>query len=222
MYNEKKEKYVPKNLEIIKALKEVNYSSDKICTVANYVTESLRETFQFIKDNPYMIGDRLANAYIVLSVSILTDQSSTNPEINYAILTVSGVVKKVCETYVELEYVNNANETIKSTVAYDDIVYLYHISIAENFEAYVNKINSLPPLCYCPENSEFDLLVKLAKTISKNEENPINIKFVLDGVLTREFESSNIAILRNLVVTEELFVNPITAISSFINIAKCN
>lgn len=220
MFNEVKEKYIPKSLEILEKCKNVSYTNFKPCTPASYVTDTLRETFKFIKENPYIIEGNVANVYILCGVSILEDESSTNVTNNYATLTISGVVKKVCETYVELEYINNEGETIFSTIAYDNIVYLYHLSIIEYFEEYVNAINSLPPLCYCLEDSKFNLLVKLAKTISNEPD--ANLKLVLDGVLTRNIAAENIAILRNLVIVEEFFVNPINYIGAFIKVAECN
>lgn len=196
---------------------DVGVMSEEIgCTQTEDVKKSIRASFKFIKDNPIIEDGKVLNAHITLGVFLTKSQDSTKNEFDYGLTEVDGVVKDVCDSYVVLKAVNSSGQEFEVKVIYEDMVTFWHLTIYRNFEAYVNYINSeVPPLCKDLASESYNLLVKIAKILGRNMENERNFVFILNRVLTRRIKAEGIAIIRNLIVVDELFVDPITSIQGF-------
>lgn len=211
MFDKEKEgKFKSERNESIKRLiKEV----EEGCTKTEDVKETIRASFQFIKDNPLTVEGRTVNAHITLGTFLTKSIDSVKNEFSYGITDVDGVVKEVCESYVVLSSTNVKGQKFQVKVLYDEIVYFWHSTIYENFEAYLNYINCVVSPLYkdlCSES--YNLIVRIFNIISKNYKNERDFVFILNKVLTRRIKAEDVLILRNLVITEELFILPITSI----------
>ncbi len=227
MFDKSKEnKFKSKNPEVIKALRELDYAADDMekakCTATDNVSASIKASFQFIKDNPILVGGKPTFATILMKVFLLKDESLVDLNFNYATTEILGVVKEVCDNYVVLTFKNNTNNEFEINIIYEDIVYFYHPTIEKNLQAYVNYINStVPPLCREKANESYDLLVKIAKIIGRNNPNERDFTFIIDRILTRKIKAQDVGILRNLLILEDLFILPITSTQGFIQNGAC-
>ncbi|MGL4774193.1 MAG: hypothetical protein ACRC2K_11550, partial [Clostridium sp.] len=193
-------------------------SKVKGCTLAEDVKKSIRASFQFIKDNPLIIGGRIAYTYITLGVFLIDSIDSTKSQTGYGITDVSGEVKKVCESYVVLTSRNVNGQEFNIRVVYEEIVYFWNQTINENFDAYVNYINGvIPPVCEDSMSESYNLLSRIDDILS-GKKNMRDFVFILNRVLTRRIDWEGIVVLRNLVISDELFVTPITSIQGFVQV----
>lgn len=192
------------------------------CTYPDDVKVTLKASFQFIKDNPVVIDGKTQEVYITIDVFLKENENEEENNFNYAITSLSGVVKEVYDSYAVLEAKRESGKSFDIKVIYEKIVYFGHITIRKNFESYVDYINKNAALCKDCYSEGYNLLVRLAKILGKNDPKERNFIFILGKVLTREIEAKNISILRNLIVVEELFINPITSIQGFSQIPNEN
>lgn len=195
---------------------EMEMGEGNYCTRSEDVRKSIRASFQFIKDNPLIVNGKIACVNITLGVFLTKSIDSTQNGFQYGITDIVGAVKNVCESYVVLTSTNSSGEEFDIKVIYDEIVYFWHSTISENFESYANYINKVvPPLCKDLKSESYNILVRLAKSLGRNIANERSFVFILAKVLTRVIKPLEIDIVRNLIVIDELFINPITSIQGF-------
>lgn len=221
MFDNKAEKYVPKHVNIMANYKKVQATKCGDCLKAGDITATIRESFRFIKEKEASSLEPPNNITILTGVWLQGDQSNYKNSRNVKIALITGIITKVCETYAELSYTNSSGDLIKTVVSYDGIIYFTHVVIYEYFEEYVAKISKFPPLCENKNDENYKVLERLSKLL-EGSDNKRNFEFILGGVLTREFQATSIAIVRNLIILEEFFVIPITSISGFLQTGNCN
>lgn len=221
MFNERIEKYIPKNLDLISKLRKIEIPYDSCCLSSENTLPAIRETFKFIKEKETSPLVQPSNVTIITGIWITKDESNFMQTGEYTFATVTGIVKQVSSKYVVLSYANLQGESILTTITYNSIITLNHPAIENYFEEYVTKINHLPFLCPNNKNENYALLRRLSDTLLRTNTST-NLKFIINGVLSRDFQNSSIAILRNLIVLEEFFLIPVTSLSGFLLNPQCN
>lgn len=229
MFDKSKEgKFTSKRAEFMKALREdvasfkVSDGENTSCLKVNNVNNVLKATFQFLKDNQQLEGGAVALTFIVLKIFLTNNFSSTQNNFQTATTYLTGQVKEVYESFVVLTSKNSLNQEFEVTISYEDIVYFGSSAILDNFENYVNLINSFPPLCKDTCSESYDLLVRIAKILGKNDPRERDFVLVLDRALSRRIGANELGILRNLVLVDEFYIIPITSIQGFSQVPNQN
>lgn len=219
MFKHNAEKYVSKQTELTANYKKVQATDCKQCLNAGNTVATIRESFRFIKSKEDSLGKH-RNIIITMGVFIKENQSNIENKSNFGITSISGIITKVCRTYAELSYTNNSGQVIKTVVSYDGIIVFGHPIINEYIEEYIKTIDILPYLCKDKNDESYQLLERLSSLLEFARSETM-FTFVINGVLTGNYEASNILILRNLIILNENFVVPITQLSSFAQVGYC-
>lgn len=218
MFSNSEEKYNLKQAKLVAKYQKIQATRCENCLKAGNTEATIRETFKFIKEKQELSAEKTINVNIIMGIWI---QESQTERVNNNVFTntiISGVVTNVCESYAELMYTNRDGKLIKTVVAYDGMVYIFCGVINEYFEEYVARISMFPPLCKGKHDENYQVLKKLSQALEV-EASLKTFELLLDGVLAGGIRE--IAIVRNLILINELFVIPVTSISGYVQAGKC-